>query len=117
MGAKLMSQIEAHEPSEDLVSFEREFADDPDKAEWSEFGEEAKQTFDSPDKAIQGVSLSVRLHNLMQKNVQRLGDAYRRKNFVKRADLVLTAFHVPSSVKANQLIPIVWVMKLDQSIP
>jgi hypothetical protein len=101
----------------DVSTFEAAFANNPDKDDWRAFGDEARETFDSSDTGVKAISLSVRLFNLMQKNQDRLGDKYARKDFVKLADQALTLCNVPSGVNANQLIPLVWIVKLDKSIP
>jgi hypothetical protein len=101
----------------DVSTFDAAFATNPDKDEWRQFGDEARETFDATDTGVNAISLSSRLLNLMIKQKQRMGDKYARAKFVELADLALTLCDVPSGITANQLIPLVWIVKLDKSIP
>jgi hypothetical protein len=110
IGANIWDEVERG-----VATFEVEFANDPFAGDYLEIGVMAHGTFDGRDTTVEAIAISEKIFKLMQREKTARPNAYRRKAIVQKIQLALTLCNVPSSINANQLIPLRWVVALCQS--
>jgi hypothetical protein len=110
IGADVMEEVERG-----VETFDTMFANDPLAAKYLAIGTKAKDTFDGIDRAIEAVEISEMCFQVMRDEKLARPNSYKRKDIVHKIQLALTLCNVPSSINANQLIPLRWVVALCQS--
>lgn len=98
-------------------TFDSAFAADPLKAQYAEFGTEAKELTDSTTRVERFVKLGGKCDSIMHAERDLAPGNYKRANVLKKLETTLNLYGVPTTYRADHFITAYWLVKLVLSTP